>query len=128
VGLIARHVEAAGISTLCMSSALDVTRAVNPPRAAFLDFPLGHTTGPPHDRKMQQKILLEALEGFSSLLLPGKVKALQFHWAEDDSWKVNSLPDEDGRIPRFDTPQYQNEEDRQRANKDFWLCTKLQQL
>src|SRR4029453_4993868 len=28
VGLIARHVEAAGISTLCMSSALDITRAV----------------------------------------------------------------------------------------------------
>jgi len=99
-----------------MSSALDVTKAVNPPRAAFLDFPLGHTAGPLHDRKMQQKILLEALEGFSSLLLPGEVKALQFHWAEDDSWKVNSLTDEDSRTPRLDTPQYQNEEDRQRAN------------
>jgi hypothetical protein len=28
-----------------MASALDVIKAVKPPRAAFLDFPLGHTTG-----------------------------------------------------------------------------------
>ena len=38
VGLIARNAEAAGIPTLSMGSALDIMQAVNPPRAAFLDF------------------------------------------------------------------------------------------
>jgi len=102
-----------------MSSVLDVTRAVNPPRSAFLDYPLGHTTGPPNDKKLQQEILLEALDGFTSLLFPGAVKTLKFHWAEDDSWKINSLATGDRRTPRLETPQYQNEEDHKRANKEF---------
>ena len=64
MGLVARHVEAAGIPTLCMTSAQDITRAVNPPRAAFLDFPLGHTTGKPHEPDLQRRILVQALSSF----------------------------------------------------------------
>ena len=115
MGLIARHAEAAGISTLCMSSALDITQAVNPPRAAFLDYPLGHTTGKPHAPELQREILVQALEGFTSLTTPGSVKILPFRWSEDDPWKRTAMLDGDSRVPRDDTPQYQNEEDRQRA-------------
>ena len=115
MGLIARHVEAAGISTLCMSSALDITRAVNPPRAAFLDFPLGHTTGKPNDPELQRAILTQALDGFSSLTIPGSIYALPFRWAADDGWKSTAMLEGDTRVPRLDTPQYQDEADRQRA-------------
>jgi len=115
VGLIARHAEAAGISTLCMSSALDITQAVNPPRAAFLDYPLGHTTGKPHAPELQREILVQALEGFTSLTTPGAVKILPFRWSEDDPWKRTAMLDGDTRVPRDDTPQYQNDEDRRRA-------------
>jgi len=115
VGLIARHAEAAGISTLCMSSALDITQAVNPPRAAFLDYPLGHTTGKPHAPELQREILVQALEGFTSLATPGSVKILPFHWSEDDPWKRTAMMDGDSRVPRSDSPQYQNDEDRRRA-------------
>jgi hypothetical protein len=115
VGLIARHLEAAGISTLCMSSALDITKAVNPPRAAFLDFPLGHTTGKPHQPELQREILVQALEGFTTMTVPGSVKILPFRWSEEDEWKPTAMMDGDTRTPRYDTPQYQNEEDRLRA-------------
>jgi hypothetical protein len=115
VGLIARHAEAAGIATLCMSSALDITRAVNPPRAAFLDYPLSHTAGRPGEPELQREILLAALDGFASLTTPGEVKVLPFRWAEDDAWKAGALIGGDRRMPRHDTPQYQNEEDRRRA-------------
>ena len=115
MGLIARHLEAAGIPTLCMSSALDITRAVNPPRAVFLDFPLGHTTGKPHDRDLQRAILTQALAAFSSITIPGSIIPLPFRWSADDEWKRTAMMDGDTRVPRFDTPQYQNEEDRQRA-------------
>ena len=118
MGLIARHAEAAGISTLCMSSALDITQAVNPPRAAFLDYPLGHTTGKPHAPELQREILVQALEGFTSLTTPGSVKILPFHWSEDDPWKRTAMMDGDSRVPRDDTPQYQNDEDRRRAEGD----------
>jgi hypothetical protein len=115
VGLIARQVEAAGISTLCMSSALDITRAVNPPRAAFLDYPLGHTTGKPDEPELQRAILVEALKGFTELTTPGSIKRLPFRWSEDEAWKETAQRGPDDRRPRYDTPQYQNEEDRRRA-------------
>jgi hypothetical protein len=115
VGLIARHVEAQGIPTLCMTSALDITSAVNPPRAAFLDYPLGHTTGRRGEPELQRAILVEALAAFEALAAPGSVKMLPFRWSDDDGWKHGAYKDGDARHPRHDTPQFQDEEDRRRA-------------
>jgi hypothetical protein len=98
-----------------MSSALDITRAVHPPRVAFLDYPLGHTTGKPHQPELQREILLQALEGFLSLTTPGSVKILPFKWSEDHAWQETAQRGPDDRRPRYETPQYQNEEDRARA-------------
>jgi len=98
-----------------MSSALDITRAVNPPRAAFLDYPLGHTTGKPNDPVLQRAILLDALDALISLTMPGQVKMLPFRWSEDQGWYATAQRGPDDRRPRYDTPQYQTEEDRQRA-------------
>jgi hypothetical protein len=98
-----------------MSSALDITRRVNPPRAAFLDYPLGHTTGKPNDPELQRAILLEALDAFASLREPGSVKPLPFRWSDDDGWKHAAFGGGDDRQPRYDTPQYQTDEDRRRA-------------
>lgn len=98
-----------------MTSALDITRAVHPPRAAFLDYPLGHTTGKPHQPALQRAILRAALAGFTSLTIPGAVKMLPFRWSEDEGWKDTAQRGPDDRRPRCETPQYQNEADRQRA-------------
>lgn len=107
-----------------MSSALDITRAVNPPRAAFLDFPLGHTTGKPHDPELQRAILVEALDAFVSLREPGSVKRLPFEWADDDAWKATAMTGGDARTPRDATPQYQNEDDRRRAESCGPACVR----
>ncbi|TFH30861.1 MAG: hypothetical protein E4G97_05060 [Deltaproteobacteria bacterium] len=117
VGLVARHAEAAGIPTLCMTSALDITRAVNPPRAAFLDFPLGHTAGKPGEPELQREILIGALSSFESMTAPGSVKELPFRWSEDEDWKAKAFAEGDDRRARHDTPQYQDEEDRRRAEQ-----------
>ncbi len=115
MGLVARHVEAAGIPTLCMTSALDITKSVNPPRAAFLDYPLGHTTGKPNEPELQRRILSEALSAFVSLETPGSVRKLPFRWSEDEGWKEKAFAQGDERTPRVATPQYQCEEDRRLA-------------
>jgi hypothetical protein len=98
-----------------MTSALDITQAVNPPRAAFLDFPLGHTTGKPHQPEVQRAIMREALDAFVSLTVPGSIKTLPFRWSTDNAWKDTAQRGPDDRRPRYDTPQYQNDEDRRRA-------------
>lgn len=117
MGLVARHTEAAGIPTLCMTSARDITRAVNPPRAAFLDFPLGHTAGKPHAPDLQRRILVEALSSFETMTAPGSMKDLPFRWSEDEEWKAKAFAEGDDRKPRHDTPQYQDEEDRRLAEE-----------
>jgi hypothetical protein len=40
---------------------------------------------------------------------------LPFRWSEDDSWKRSAFAGGDDRKPRLDTPQYQTDEDRRRA-------------
>ena len=88
VGLIAREVEAAGIPTLCMTSAYDITQAVNPPRAVFLNYPLGHQTGKPDDSANQRAIVLAALNAFETIRKPGTIIELPYVWdANDRRWE-----------------------------------------
>jgi len=121
VGLIARHVEGLGIPTLSMTSALSITRSVDPPRAAYLDFPLGHTAGKPGDHAGNLAILRDALRVFEEAKVPGEVVLLDYEWAEDDDWKDRVMrphpkdaadgEHQDDRIARHSTPQYQSAED-----------------
>lgn len=88
MGLIAREVEKAGIPTLCMSSAWDITFAVRPPRAVFLNFPLNHQTGKAHDPPLQRRILLDALRAFETLWAPGQILCLPYVWDPPDmTWE-----------------------------------------
>lgn len=81
-------VEAAGIPTLCMTSALDITRAVNPPRAVFLNFPLGHQTGKPHQPELQRQIVRDAMRAFETIERPGTIVELPYVWdANDRRWE-----------------------------------------
>jgi hypothetical protein len=98
-----------------MTSALDITEAVNPPRAAFLDYPLGHTTGKRDEPELQRAILLDALSAFDRLTEPGSVHRLPFRWSDDEAWKVQVESGTDVRLRRSDEPQYQTERDRELA-------------
>jgi len=89
VGLIARAIEEAGISTVSMSSAYDLTALVKPPRTFFVNYPLGHTTGKPFDRENQMAILKSALDTAKDIAEPGAIVELPFIW-EDPFWLVNA--------------------------------------
>ena len=108
-----------------MSSAWSITAAVNPPRAVYLDFPLGHTAGKPHDPALQRRILRDTLEALVAIDTPGTIRRLPYRWAEDDAWKdLVMRPDPGGsgvddRIERHPDPQYQYEEDRLTAEAAF---------
>lgn len=120
MGLIARQLEAAGIPTVSLTSARDITAAANPPRAVFLDYPLGHTSGRVGEPELNREIVTAALDALS-LSEPGVIVDLPHVWADTDDWKdgvmqVRTSPSgetstEDDRVARHDTPQYQSEAD-----------------
>ena len=113
MSLIARFLEASGTPTLCTASALDIITAGNPPRTAFVDYPLGNTLGHPGDAQEQYAITRRALEGFETIRTPGEIATLDFDW-RDDEWKSKELDASlgDQRSPRDEVPRYQFEEDR----------------
>ena len=108
-----------------MSSAYSITAAVRPPRAVYLDFPLGHTAGKAHDPALQRRVLRDTLDALATIGAPGTIRPLPYLWAEDDVWKDSvRRPDPGGsstddRTERHPDPQYQCEEDRTAALAAF---------
>ena len=84
---MARIVEDAGIPTVVIGSARDIMEAVKPPRAVFVNYPLGRQSGKPFDRENQMAIVKDAFEALKSLKEPGKIVDLPYRWSEDDSWE-----------------------------------------
>jgi len=141
VGLIARTIEATGIPTLSMSSARSITAAANPPRAVYLDYPLGHTSGKPGDSVNQLNIMQDTLAAFASIETPGTIVDLPYRWSDDDTWKDSVMrprtstsqtqdknQHEDDRVERFDTPQYQSSADAQAADPHCPTCIFLEEV
>ena len=118
VCLIARHFENLGFPTLILGSALDILEAGQPPRAKFLNYPLGFESGKFEDKINQLEVVREALSGFETIEKPSILK-MEFEWPE--GWELIKKREEgilDLRSPRNEIPQYQSEDDRLAAEDD----------
>ena len=82
MGLVTRVVEAAGISTVCISTGRDLTVQVRPPRSLFVNFPMGNAFGKPFDRDMQLHVLRAALLLAETATEPGVLVDLPDVWPE----------------------------------------------
>ena len=94
MGLLARAIEEAGIPTISLSSALDIISSVKPPRAVFVNFPLGHQVGKPFYPDGQTRIILDALQVLETATTPGTLVQLQYKWDESDpldSWEEEEM-------------------------------------
>jgi len=60
----------------------DVTALVKPPRACFLNYPLGNSAGIAHDAANQRAILRAVLEWAPRCGRPGEILDLPFEWPE----------------------------------------------
>ncbi|MDP6874057.1 MAG: hypothetical protein QF521_11045 [Alphaproteobacteria bacterium] len=112
--LIARYLEERGIATLVVGTALDIVKFGWPPRAVFMDFPLGHGGGPLFAAEQQLAIAREAMGVLESLSEPGQIVNLSQAWPDGDAWKSGASDEsaDDVRSPRDLTPRYQLEADR----------------
>jgi hypothetical protein len=58
---------------------------VRPPRAVFVDHPVGRTFGPPHDRQRNQFVLTRVLAELPNFTQAGEIRDLELQWAPDGS-------------------------------------------
>ena len=71
-----------------MTSAIDITQSVKPPRSVFVNFPLGHQTGPPDQPDLQRRIVTDAMRAFETIADPASIVELPYIWdANDHSWE-----------------------------------------
>ena len=102
---------------MCIGSAIDILEAGRPPRAVFVDYPLGHTVGKPFDETDQDGIVLAALRGLETFTAPGQLETLPNRWDASDAWHQAASSSEGGdtRQARDETPQFQYPADRDAA-------------
>lgn len=84
VAVIARALEARGLPTLTSATLWEAIQETKPPRACFLDFPLGCPAGKPHEDAQQREILRTALGLAPTFDLEHwEAKTLPFQWSRD---------------------------------------------
>ena len=86
IGLLARVFEREGLTTVTVTGARDITERVRPPRAAWLDFPLGNSLGRPNEPEEQRAICLDVLRLATSEAAPGTIADLDYVWP-DPTWE-----------------------------------------
>lgn len=92
---------------------MSITASANPPRGAFVDYPLGSTAGQPGNVGDQTDIARRALGLLESIDESGTIVSLDKVWPTE--WKTEARSLADHRSERFDTPQYQTDADRSAA-------------
>lgn len=88
MSLVARHLEASGIPTVIIGSALDIVEHCGVPRFVFSDFPLGNPCGHPWDKDMQTETVRLALRVLETATAQRTTVRSPFAWkAEDPEWR-----------------------------------------
>ena len=82
---MSRALEARGLPTVNLSTVWDVTSAIKPPRACFLDFPIGCPAGKPHMAELQRQILTAVLRHAPNFTGEWSIHMLPFQWNDDGS-------------------------------------------
>ena len=85
--LVARHLEAAGIATVILGSAIDIVEHCGAPRFLFTDFPLGNPCGRPYDAAMQRSIAEAGIDLLESAPGPGTIAHTPYRWSDDENWR-----------------------------------------
>ena len=63
----------------------DIMSKVTPPRAVFVDHPVGCTFGPPHDRSRNQAVLTRVLEELPKFARSGEIRDPGLQWLSNGS-------------------------------------------
>jgi D-proline reductase (dithiol) PrdB len=95
VGLLAREIEARGVTTVGLALVKEVAVAANAPRFLYLRWPFGHALGEPGNVAQQRTVLHDMLSMAVSAPGPGIVVDLPYRWRRETyppvlDWSVPS--------------------------------------
>ena len=95
MGLLAREIEACGVTTVALALVHELAIAVKAPRMLFLHWPFGHALGEPGNDLQQLTILHDAFSMARIAPRPGLVVNLPYQWRREqyahiDDWKKES--------------------------------------
>lgn len=82
MGLVCRLLEERGIATVYIGTGRDLTALVKPPRALFVNHPMGNNFGRPGDVAMQTDILRTALAMITNVEEGGVLVDYPTTWSE----------------------------------------------
>lgn len=82
MGLVQRAIEAAGFSTVVISTIPELTASVGVPRLVAVEHPMGRTMGAPGDRQRQMAVLKASLHAVETMKNLGESQQLPFTWDE----------------------------------------------
>ncbi|MEM6495588.1 MAG: hypothetical protein AAF709_02550 [Pseudomonadota bacterium] len=88
MSLVARQIEAEGIATVIIGSAVDIFEHCGVPRYLFTDFPLGNPCGHPWQRDMQRDIVRRGLMMLETAAAPRTTAKAPHHWWDTGNWRA----------------------------------------
>lgn len=80
MGLVQRVIEEAGIPTVGVSIAREISSKVKPPRTLYLKYPFGHPYGEVGKSAQHLQIFKDVLELFQSIETPGRIIDSPYQW------------------------------------------------
>ena len=75
--------EEAGIPTIVVSTARDISAQVKAPRTVFINAPMGNTFGRSFEHARQRAILLDALRALETVREGGTLIDLPYEWERE---------------------------------------------
>jgi D-proline reductase (dithiol) PrdB len=97
VGLLAREIEANGVTTVALALVKEVAIAAHAPRFLYLHWPFGHALGEPGNIAQQRTVLHDMFSMATSAPRPGLVIDLPYRWRRETympviDWGETSTP------------------------------------
>jgi D-proline reductase (dithiol) PrdB len=83
VGLLAREIEARGVTTVGLALVREVAVAAHAPRFLYLHWPFGHALGEPGNVAQQRTVLHDMLSMAISAPRPELVVDLPYRWRRE---------------------------------------------
>lgn len=99
--VLARAIEAAGISTVLVTMSPWLAEAVGTPRIVGVEFPFGHPLGHAGDREEQMNVIRDALRAMVEIKEPNTVVELPYVWPNFDYWSRAWHPSEPAPITKY---------------------------
>jgi D-proline reductase (dithiol) PrdB len=88
--VLARTLEAAGLTTLLITPMPIWAEQIGTPRTLAVEFPFGHALGRPGDRAMQRGVLAEAFNALETIQTPGTIIHSDQRWPESVEVAIRS--------------------------------------